>query len=71
MKTVLAAFLALSVAGLSVAPTAQAADQPYWRQHQEVEWQQRSEFREPEHQKPTWLGDHCVRDWGGKELCRR
>jgi hypothetical protein len=70
MKTILVACLALGAGSLSFAPSAHAED-PYWRAHKEVEWQNRTEFKEAEHQKPDWLREHCVRDWGGKELCRR
>ena len=70
MKSILLACLAFGAltAGLSV--PARAAD-PYWRTHHDVEWQERSTFRAPEFTKPEWLHEHCIRDWDGKELCRR
>jgi hypothetical protein len=70
MRTILVACLALGTASVTFVSTARAAD-PYWRAHKEVEWQNRSEFKEAEHQKPEWMREHCIRDWGGKELCRR
>jgi hypothetical protein len=70
MRTILIACLAFGAAGVGFAPGARAAD-PYWQSHHEVQWQERKEFREPEFQKNEWLGDHCIRNWSGKELCRR
>ncbi len=69
MRTILTACLALGVASMSLVPVAQAA--PYWQEHRESQWQARTEFREPQHQEPAWLREHCIRDWDGHELCRR
>jgi hypothetical protein len=70
MKTFAIAWLALGAATVGLGSTARAAD-PYWQTHHEVQWQSRSEFKEAEHSKPEWLHEHCIRDWDGKELCRR
>ena len=43
---------------------------PYWR-HDYRDWQARRDFREHEYQRESWLRDHCVRDWNGREYCRR
>lgn len=69
MRMIMVACLALGAASLGTL-TARAED-PYWRTHHDVEWQSRSEFKEPEFKKPEWQREHCIRDWGGKELCRR
>ena len=49
--------------------------EPYWRQHREadrdMEWRRRAEFREAEHRRADWIRDHCVRDWNGRDFCRR
>lgn len=84
MKKVLIACLAIGTVGLmSSTPveaqvvfqtpgvTIETGPQPYWRQHQEAQWQRREEFREAEHNRIEWQRDHCIRDWGGQELCRR
>ena len=71
MRTVLVACLALGTAGIGFTVTPANAADSYWRTHREVEWENRSEFKEAEHRKPEWLRDHCIRDWAGKELCRR
>jgi hypothetical protein len=70
MRMILVACLTLGAASLSFSSIARAED-PYWRTHHEVEWQNRSEFKEAEHRKPEWLREHCIRDWSGHELCRR
>jgi hypothetical protein len=70
MRTIVVACLALGAASLGSVHNARAAD-PYWQSHHEVQWQERKTFKEPEYQKPDWLGEHCIRDWAGKELCRR
>jgi hypothetical protein len=70
MRNVLVTCLVLGAASVTLVPTARAAD-PYWRQHKEVDWQSRTEFKAPEQQRPDWLREHCVRDWDGHELCRR
>jgi hypothetical protein len=69
MRSILVACLALS-AVTSLISTARAED-PYWRTHHDVQWQDRSTFKEVEHGKPDWLRAHCIRDWDGHELCRR
>ena len=69
MRTMMMVCLAVGVAGAGLVSPARAED-PYWRTHHDVEWRNRTEFREAEHRKPEWLREHCVRDWAGKELCR-
>jgi hypothetical protein len=83
MRIILGTCMALGAAAFLMASPGQAqvtirapgvaidAGQPYWRSHQDVEWQRREEFREAEHRRGEWLRDHCVRDWSGHELCRR
>jgi hypothetical protein len=81
MRTILAACVALSAVGFAVASPAQAdvavqtpgvtvQSAPFWRGH-DNDWRDRREFRESEYQREPWLRDHCVRDWAGKEFCRR
>jgi len=70
MRIILLACFAIGAASIGFAPSAQAAD-PYWQSHHDVQWQSRTEFKEPEHQKTDWLRDHCIRNWDGKEMCRR
>lgn len=69
MRVVLAACLTIGAGVIGIA-TARAAD-PYWQTHHEAKWEDRSAFKEAEHQKPEWLQEHCVREWGGREVCRR
>ena len=38
---------------------------------EEAEWRRRAEYRDPEHSRREWVRAHCVRDWQGKEFCRR
>ena len=75
MRTLLTAcIVAVGLAMVSPAHaqvTVQLGQQPYWQTHHENEWQERREFREEEHQKQEWQREHCVRDWSGRELCRR
>jgi hypothetical protein len=70
MRKILVACTALGAGTVGLISTAQAAD-PYWRTHHELEWRNRSEFREVEHSKPEWLREHRIRDWDGHELRRR
>jgi hypothetical protein len=52
----------------------EAGPQPYWLQHHddhEAEWRRRSEFREAESRRNDWQREHCVRDWSGRDYCRR
>jgi len=70
MKQILLACMALGVGAMGFVSSAHAED-PYWKTHHEVEWQNRSEFKEAEHNKPDWLRGHCIRDWDGHEMCRR
>jgi hypothetical protein len=52
-------------------PLYRAGSRSLLAQHHEVEWQRRTEFKEPEHKKVDWLREHCIRDWDGHEMCRR
>jgi hypothetical protein len=70
MRNILVACLALGSVSVGFTSSASAAD-AYWQTHHEAAWEGRESFKEPEHQKPEWLGEHCVRTWAGKELCRR
>ena len=80
MRTILAACVALSAFGFSVATPAKAditirtpgveQESPYWR-HGYKDWQARRAYREREYQREAWVRDHCVRDWNGEAYCRR
>jgi hypothetical protein len=70
MKKIFVACMALGLGSVGIVSSAQAAD-PYWRTHHDAEWQSRSELKDAQYHKSEWLRDHCVRDWGGHELCRR
>jgi hypothetical protein len=63
-----AADVVIQTPGFSVE---QGRDVPYWRQRQEDNWRARRDFREEQYQRQAWQRDHCVRDWGGQEFCRR
>ena len=82
MRSILIGCLAVGAAALAVvspvnaqvsirAPgvAIDAGPHPYWRG--DAEWRDRREFRESEYRRNEWLRDHCVRDWGGHEYCRR
>ena len=70
MKTILLGCLIAGATFAGVITSAQAAD-PYWRSHHDVEWQERTTFKDPAFGKPEWLREHCIRDWDGHEMCRR
>jgi hypothetical protein len=70
MRTILAACLVIgSTAAAFISPA--HAEDPYWRTHHDVEWQNRAEFKDPAQKQTGWLRDHCIRDWDGHEMCRR
>jgi hypothetical protein len=84
MRTILIATVALGAAALaSIAPVQaqvtirapgvaiDAGQRPYWQEHHEAEWRERRDFREAQFQRREWLRDHCVREWDGREICRR
>ena len=81
MKTAL-----LALALISLAPIAQAQiviqappipgvrpayPEGYWRGEEREGWRRREEYREEEHRREEWQRAHCVRDWQGREFCRR
>jgi hypothetical protein len=70
MKSILVACLAFGAMTVGLSFKAHAED-PYWRAHHEVEWQDRATLKGPDYAKPDWLRGHCIRDWDGKELCRK
>jgi hypothetical protein len=70
MKTLLTACFAVGAMSVGFISSASAED-AYWQSHHEAKWEGRESFKEAEHQRPEWLGEHCIRNWSGKEMCRR
>ncbi len=73
--------LAASIAHAQVTITApgvtigRTEDGDYWRRQREgqkeAEWRAREEYKEEAAKSADWQHSHCVRDWEGKEFCRR
>jgi hypothetical protein len=75
MRAFLISLTALGALGAAAAAQAQLSvtvgPEPYWRTHSDSEWRARHEYREAEFRRHEWVREHCVRDWGGHEFCRR